>query len=113
LGSVAADVAITNIVSTAVAGSTVVYTVVVTDNGFGSVTGASVVDNFPAQLTGVTYTSTSTGFASDTNPTGANSLNDTVTLTSGSSITYSVTGTLASNAAGSLVDTATVTPPGN
>jgi len=47
-----------------------------------------VSDTFPGTLTGVTYNSTFNGTVSDTNPTGSSPLSDTITLNSGSSITY-------------------------
>ncbi len=91
-------------------GSTLTYTIVVSNTGPGTVTAASVSDPFPSNLTGVSYTSVATGGATDTNPTGSGStLTDTVTLPSGSSITYTVLGTVISTATTSLSNTATVT----
>ncbi len=94
-------------------GSTLTYTIVVSNAGPGTETGAAVNDPFPSNLTGVSYTSVAAGGATDTNPTGSGStLTDTVTLPSGSSITYTVHGTVASTATTSLSNTATITPVG-
>ena len=43
------------------AGTSVTYTIVVSDAGPADVTGATVADTFPASLTGVTWTVTSSG----------------------------------------------------
>ena len=77
-------------------GDTLTYTIVVSNTGPDAVTAASVTDPFPSNVTGITYTSTPTGGATDTNPTGSGStLTDTVTLPVGSTITYTVvTGTV-------------------
>ena len=91
-------------------GSSLTYTIVVSNTGPGAITGAAVNDPFPGNLTGISYTSVAAGGATDSNPTGSGStLSDTVTLPSGSSITYTVTGTVASTATTSLSNTATVT----
>lgn len=97
--------------TTVVPGSTNTYTIVVTNAGPNPVTGASVVDNFPSAFTGVSYTATATGGASGFAASGSGSINHTVTMPVGSSITYTVTGTISAAASGSLVNTATVSTP--
>ncbi len=107
-----ADLRITNSAgaSTYAAGQAVTYTIIVTDAGPGNANGASVADTF-STLTGVTYTATSTGTASGYTSSSGN-ISDTVNLTSGSSITYVVTGTIpSSSSVTSISDTATVTAP--
>src|SRR6185437_11663934 len=99
--------------ASATAGNTVTYTIVATNDGVTDVSGATVTDTFPASITGITYSSTITGTGSDSNTTGAGGINDVVTLSSGSSITYTVVGTLSNAAGGNVVDTATVTAPSN
>ena len=42
---------------------------------------------------------------------GSGSIDDTVDMPAGSKITYKATGTVSASAAGSIVDTATVTSP--
>ena len=84
------------------------YTIVVTNNGPGYVTGASVRDTFPAVFTGVTFTTTQTGGASGFTASGSGNINDAVTMPSLSVITYRATGTIDSSANGTVSDTATV-----
>src|SRR6185503_15939539 len=95
--------------TTAIPGTPLTYTIVVTNAGPSSVSGASVTDNFPATLTGVTYTATQTGGASGFTASGSGNINDTVDMPFGSSITYVVTGTIDPAATGTLSNTATVT----
>src|SRR6185295_15313462 len=94
-----------------VPGTAVSYTIVVANAGPSEVTGATVVDTFPATITGVSYTSVPAGGATG-NTTGPGNINDTVTMPSGSTITYTVSGTISPSATGSVANTATVTAPG-
>jgi uncharacterized repeat protein (TIGR01451 family) len=95
----------------AVPGATVTYTMVVTNNGPDTQTGATVSDTLPAQFTSVAVTSTATGGATGNTASGTTNINDTVTMPAGSTITYTVTGTIAASATGTLSNTATVTAP--
>ncbi len=98
--------------SSVVSGQSDTYTIVVTNNGLGRVTGAVVGDSFPAVFTGVRFTATQTGGASGFTASGSGNINDTVTMPGGSVITYSATGTIDPSApSGTLSDTATVTAP--
>ena len=83
----------------------------VTNAGPSNVTGATVADTFPAALTSLTYTATATGNATGFTASGSGSINNTVNMPSGSTITYVVHATLSSSATGSVADTATVTAP--
>src|SRR5438093_1612020 len=106
------SVTVTDGVTTVNAGTSVTYTIVVTNNGPGNVPGAPVSDNFPAVFTGMSFTATQTGGASGFTASGSGNINDTVTMPSGSVITYTATGTIPPTApSGSLSDTATVTAP--
>jgi uncharacterized repeat protein (TIGR01451 family) len=109
----AADLQITKTdnLTSAVAGSSITYDIVVTNNGPDAVTGAVVADTLPAELTGATFTATGTTGAANFDASGSGSINDTVDLASGSSITYVVTATVGAAATGSLANTATVTAP--
>lgn len=95
-----------------VPGEPVRYTVVVSNVGQAPVTTAQVVDEFPAQLTNVTYTSSVVGSASGNTPSGAGVLRDTLSLAPGASVVYSIQGLLASSATGSLQNVAQVTVVG-
>src|SRR5262249_887302 len=83
------------------------FSIQVTNKGSASLSSITLIDKVPAALQSPTCTPTPgtynsvTGLWSFTTPLAAN---QTVTLT--------LTGTAASNATGSLVNTVTVTPPG-
>ncbi|HLO85900.1 MAG TPA: SdrD B-like domain-containing protein, partial [Nostocaceae cyanobacterium] len=80
-------------------GQKVTYKIVVSNNGPSTATNALVSDIFPSILTNVRWTSEATCGASGNQASGTTSINDYVTLESGSSIIYTVTGTVAANAA--------------
>ncbi len=107
------DLAITKTdgVTSAVPGNSVTYTIVVSNSGPSTATGATVADTFSASFTSVTWTSVSSGGATGNTASGTGNINDTVNMPSGSSITYTVTGTISASAAGTLSNTATVTAP--
>ena len=110
------DVSVTKTDGTTVvaAGQQVQYTVVVSNSGPTTATGATFVDNFPAGLTNVTWTSTASGGATGNTASSSGNINETLNLPAGSSVTYTVTGTVAASAAlGSTVtNTATAGAPG-
>ncbi len=111
--NVSADLSISkdNGQTSTVPGEQTTYTIIVTNNGPSDVSGATVTDNFPAILAGVTWTCSSSGGASCT-AGGSGNINDTINLPAGTSVTYSATGTVNSNATGTLANTASVTAPG-
>ncbi|RUR85246.1 hypothetical protein DSM107007_25850 [Nostoc sp. PCC 7120 = FACHB-418] len=80
-------------------GQQITYTIVARNNGLITATNALVSDIIPSNLTNVTWTSVASGGATDNQASGTGNINDHVTLTGGSSITYTVTGTVVSNAA--------------
>ena len=84
----------------------ITYTIVATNAGPDPVTDATVVDNPPASLTGVTWTcvGASGGTCSGA---GAATINDTVDLPVGATVTYTLNGTVSANPS-SLRNTATV-----
>jgi uncharacterized repeat protein (TIGR01451 family) len=107
-----ADLSITktNGVATVTPGSGLVYTIVASNAGPSGVVGATVVDTFPAVLTGVAWTCV--GTAGGICPaSGTGNLGATVNLPVGGSVTFTVNATLAGSATGTLTNTATVTPP--
>ena len=108
-----ADLAITktNGQSTVVPGETISYTIVAQNLGPGDVTGATIQDTFPAQLSNVTYVSTTTGTVSGNTPSGSGNLDEVVNMASGSTITYTVTATVIPGATGQLQNTATIATP--
>lgn len=96
------------------AGSTLTYTVTVTNGGPNAVTGALVTDNIPAQILNWQWTCT----AQNGGATGCDVLNgnlnfsDTVNLPSGASIVYTVAANISPVASGDLVNTASVNAAG-
>jgi uncharacterized repeat protein (TIGR01451 family) len=97
--------------SVVVAGKKDTYTIAVTNAGPSNVTGAAVSDIFPSTFTGVTFTATESGGASGFTPSGSGNISDTVTMPSGSKITYKAHGRISGSATGTISDTATVTAP--
>ncbi len=106
-----ADLAITKTdgVTTAVPGGSVTYTIVASNGGPSSAPGATVADTFPASLT-ATWTCAGAGGGTCT-ASGAGTINDTVNLPAGASVTYTVTATISAAASGTLANTATVAAP--
>lgn len=88
-----------------VAGSPITYTITVTNNGPSTLTSLTVSDAVPATILTPTF-SPSTGTYNST--TG---LWSGLNLASGQSITLTLKGTVSSSAAGTLSNTATVSPP--
>ncbi len=96
------------------AGVNTIYTIVVSNAGPSTATGAVVTDNKPTQVTQWTWVcSGSTGGATacDGVTNSAANFSDTVTLPANSSITYTVTAVISNSATGNLVNTVTVAAP--
>ncbi len=94
-------------------GSPITYTIVVSNAGPDTSNGSIVTDTVPASITGVTWNcGSATGGATCGAVNGSgNSINTTANLPSGSSVTYTVSGTLSLTATGTLSNTATVLTP--
>ena len=107
-----ADLSITKTdgVTSVAPGQPLSYTLVVGNAGPSDVAGATVVDTFPTALEGVTWTCVASAGSSCT-PAGVGDLSDVVSLLAGGTLTYTTTGTVATDAAGTLVNSATVTAP--
>ena len=106
-----ADLAITKtLTGPAIPGLATTYTIVVTNLGPSPVTAASVTDTFPAALLSPTWTCVADA-GSTCVASGTGNLATTVTLEAGDDATFTVTGLIAPNATGLLVNTATVTAP--
>jgi uncharacterized repeat protein (TIGR01451 family) len=107
-----ADLSITKTdgVPSIAAGSSVTYTIVVSNPGPSNVMGATVKDALPAALAAATWTCTGSMGGTCT-ASGSGDINDSANLPSGSSVTYTLTATVAAGASGTLVNTATVSAP--
>jgi uncharacterized repeat protein (TIGR01451 family) len=101
--------------ASAQAGSPISYAITLTNAGPSAAGGTVFSDSVPPSITGVSAVCTSTtGLA--TCPTAisvlGNNINASIdTLPSGSSVTFTVSGTLSGSATGSFTNTATLTPP--
>lgn len=115
--NVRADLSITKTdgLATINPGSAETYTIVVSNaaSSSGAANGAIVTDTVPASLTSVAWTCGSpTGGATCGAASGSgNNISTTANLPVGSSVTYTVTGTLSTTATGTLSNTATVITP--
>ncbi|PYQ02602.1 MAG: hypothetical protein DMF82_15615 [Acidobacteria bacterium] len=98
--------------ATVFAGSPVTYTITVTNNGPNPVTGASVVDSFPAAVTSVSWTCSASAGSSCGGASGSGNINRLVNLLSGGTVTFMAVANTNPAATGMLVNTATATVPG-
>jgi len=107
-----ADLAVTKtLTGAAIPGLATAYTIVVTNIGPSPVIAASVADVLPVALVAPTWTCTADAGSSCAAPSGTGNLATTVSLEAGDSATVIVTGLIAANATGLLVNTATVAAP--
>ncbi len=108
-----ADLAITksNGANSVIAGASVTYSIVVTNNGPSAVTGATVTDNLPAQLSNATWTCTASSGSSCGAASGNGNINATVNLLPSGAATFTLTATLLSTATGTLTNSASVNAP--
>lgn len=93
-------------------GSLVTYRITVRNHGPSSVQGATVRDIFPAELEDVEFTCTSVGGAACNTGTFTGDLVQPVSLVPGSEVVFTATGRLKADAAGTVINTVTVTVPG-
>ena len=101
----------TNGVDGVVAGRPTTYTITITNPlGPSDATGATVIDTFPATLTGVTWTCAGTGGGTCVTG-GSGHINTPVTVPVGASVVFTATGTVDPAATGELVNAAEVLPP--
>lgn len=97
--------------ASAVPGTAITYTMVVTNTGAGIAARARIIDTLPAALTAVTWTCTSTAPLGCAAASGSGNINALTTLPSGSSATYVISATINSTSTGTLVNQASITPP--
>lgn len=96
--------------TSSVPGSTITYTVTVSNTGPSVAAGVTLTDALPAGLTGVAFASTAAGGATG-NTSGTGDLNETLTLPPGATVVYTITATIDPAATGDLVNTVTTAVP--
>jgi uncharacterized repeat protein (TIGR01451 family) len=94
------------------AGGTVTYHIVVTNNGPAGVTSADVSDTRPPQISSWIWTCVADSGASCTaGPVSPVNFNDSVDIPAGKKVTYTVVATITGGATGDMTNTVTVTAP--
>lgn len=96
--------------TTGARGTTLTYTVMVTNNAAFGIAGVSVNDTILPQLTGVTWTAVFSAGSSGA-AAGTGSISGLVTLAAGGTVTYTVTATVAPAATGTITNTAVALVP--
>ncbi|MGH8106231.1 MAG: Calx-beta domain-containing protein, partial [Arenimonas sp.] len=99
-------------VASVAAGGSATYTITASNAGPGNASNATVVDNFPASLTGVTWTCAGAG-GGICPASGSSNINSAVNLPNGASVTFTASATVSSAASGSISNTATITNSGS
>jgi uncharacterized repeat protein (TIGR01451 family) len=93
-------------------GGTVTYNIVVTNNGPTDVTGATINDTRPAQVTSWIWTcAPDTGATCTAGPIIPGNFTDTINIPSGKKITYTVVASVNIGSVGDMINTVTVTAP--
>jgi uncharacterized repeat protein (TIGR01451 family) len=107
-----ADLSITKTdgATNAIPGNAISYTIVASNAGPSTATGATVADTIPANITGATWTAVYAGGASGP-ASGSGNINASVTLPASGTATFTVSGTISASATGTLANTATITAP--
>src|SRR6185312_11027181 len=108
-----ADLSVTKTdgVVSATAGGSVTYTIVFSNAGPSTATGATAADTFPAACTTVTWTSVAAGGATGNTASGSGNISNSLNLPVGGSVTYTATCNISASATGTLSNTATITAP--
>jgi uncharacterized repeat protein (TIGR01451 family) len=91
----------------AIAGHAITYTIVITNSGPDPASGALITDTLPATISGVSWTCVATDGVCAA-PSGSGNINTTVNLNVGGVVTITVSGLVAPDANGTLVNTAYV-----
>jgi uncharacterized repeat protein (TIGR01451 family) len=97
--------------TTTAVGLPITYTIVASNAGPNPAVGATVTDNVPSRMTGVTWTCAGAGGGTCT-ASGTGSINDTVDLPANATVTYTLSGTVGISASSPLANTASVTAGG-
>jgi uncharacterized repeat protein (TIGR01451 family) len=97
--------------TTYVPGTSTTYTIVATNLGPSFLANGTVLDPLPTQVSSAEWTATYAGVGSTGPASGSGGLNETVSLAVGGTATFTFTVQIKPDAAGDLVNTATIAPP--
>ncbi|MBB6086711.1 DUF7507 domain-containing protein [Wenzhouxiangella marina] len=95
------------------AGTSTIYTIVAANAGPSDAIAATVTDTFPVACDSVSWSCVAAGGATCTAGPVAGDINDVINLPAGGSATYTATCAVSAAASGSLVNTASITAPGD
>ena len=95
-------------VSVLAAGANTTYTITVTNPTANALSGVVVVDDFPAQVAGCTWTCAASGAGSCARSFGSGNMNETNVIAANGTLTYSATCTVRNTTSGVFINTATV-----
>lgn len=101
----------TDYTSSVMPGSSDTYSIIFSNTGPDDSPGVAISDYFPPEFTSPTWTCSATGGATCPAASGSGVINATVSLPAGSKLTFLATGIINASATGSLINTATITPP--
>jgi len=104
-------VAISNGATTVVPGSSTTYVISVSNAGPNAANGTRVVDAFPADITGVSWTCAASGGAVCSAASGTGDIGSLVDLPAGGSVMFTATGQISPSATGTLSNSASAVLP--
>ncbi|MEW5871423.1 MAG: FHA domain-containing protein [Chloroflexota bacterium] len=104
-------IAMNNGVNSSIPGTSVAYTILVTNKGPGAVTNAQVINSLPSVLVSPSWTCSATGGSRCVNANGNGNIDARVDLAVNGTATFIVSATVSPNATGLLINTASVTAP--
>ena len=96
--------------ASAVPGTPISYTIVVTNFGPSASVGSRVLDNLPATITSATWGCAASPGSACGAASGSGSIDQVVNVGVGGNLTYIVSGTISASAVGVLVNTVGITP---
>jgi uncharacterized repeat protein (TIGR01451 family) len=115
LGAPISDLSIlkTNGVNAVIPGTPTTYTITVSNAGPTAAIGARVQDSVPTELLNATWTCVASGSSSCGTASGSGDIDTTanVEVSAANTVVYSLTGTVAPDATGNLINTASLTAP--
>jgi uncharacterized repeat protein (TIGR01451 family) len=104
---------ITSSTGSVVAGSSITYTIVASNTGPSTVSGAETYNPLSVihAISSDSWTATGSGGATGFTPSGTGSIDDIVSIPAGGTVTYTVVAVIKASATGTLSNTVTLTPP--